>query len=220
MDNRVSFKISKLFDYNNDGHLALLRLMAACNDINTANILMNSDEVYSLVDIKEVKQGLRLYFFRIAVSHFIEAKQAFSSLKITDFGKDLLKNAKQQPSWKDIEGRYAKLVDFFERENPIFSVVKDKIRHGIGFHYSQKHFKEAMLALPDKIKSLIVVGPTYKDTRYVVTDELMGRSILELREDHECILQDLSKMMGHLNAVTSSLLTSFMLDNNALWEEM
>ena len=184
-----------------DAASTILRMMMACNDMQTAN------EALSYWKEKHVQQptgrarGAGMYFIRLQISHLHEALSIIDSIKKYSYLSNLLSRC---------DSRTQKAFDQLSeaKTNRTHISIMAKLRNNLGFHYldkpgGEKWIKKALIERSegDGRHSVVTRGMTCYDWHFkpgddisndITVKEILGISNIDLdNSEKDKILQEL-----------------------------
>lgn len=172
---RLRFNPQEAFPPEDPMSLPLLRLMAATNDalLHQKHAIINRERAETAGDLdKAILNGDLGYHVRMLCGHLFEAGRAFRSLY--DAVSDLLKGD------AEAEQALALLQEIYgdTSEASFYATVLGRIRNLAAFHYKEEQFKDGVVAFGDAPAD-IVISPHRGIGRYVITDQILSRSVWE-----------------------------------------
>lgn len=168
--------VARAFPPDSPQSVPLMQFMAAVNDTITAQLCFLAVDEGEESDVERlISAAKRNYFFRLACAHLYEALVAFRQAERVNALQPLIQ---LMPD----EGRqaYQTLLTSADPANPdtFWYRILRPIRNAGIFHYLSETFREALGACPRNMTSHLVLAPIHGDSRFIVADNLISRTVL------------------------------------------
>jgi hypothetical protein len=175
----LSFNPAEAFPAGDPMSLPLLRLMAATNDalLNQKRTIVAREQAGDLTDLdRSVLNGELGYYVRMLYGHLFEAGIAFRQLDDA-LGSQIDEILKDD---KEAMAALQRLREVYRdtSEDGFNRTVLVRVRNLAAFHYKETQFKEGVTAF-GITDSQIIISPHRGIGRYIVTDQIMNRSVWE-----------------------------------------
>lgn len=199
---KLRFNPSKAFPPDDPISFPLLRLMAATNDalLNQKHTIIARERAESAGALdKTLLNGELGYHVRMLCGHLFEAGRAFRSLDEA-LGDRISALLQGDPEG---EAALARLREVYgdTSEGSFNAAVLGRIRNLASFHYKEEQFREGVAAFGDA-RAEVIISLHRGIGRYVITDQIMSRSVWEFVGGTE---EKLWKMLENAIALSDAL---------------
>jgi len=174
---KLSFIPSEAFPASDPTSLPLLRLMAATNDallIQKRTIIARAQAAALHGLDRKVLNGELGYYVRMLYGHLYEAGIAFRQLHDT-LGAQIDELLKDD---EEAKAALQELRDVYldSSASGFNTAILNRVRNLAAFHYKEAQFKEGVEAF-GTTQAQIILSPHRGIGRYVITDQIMSRSV-------------------------------------------
>lgn len=168
--------VARLFPPDNPQSVPLLQFMAAVNDTITAQLyFLGVGEANGSVAEGLVVAAKRNYFFRLACGHLYEGLCAFRQAERANALRTMVE--RMPPEGRQAYETLLAAADPDNADTFWYRVLRPIRTAGI-FHYLTETFRDALLEYPQGLRNHLVLAPIHGDSRFILTDNLISRTVL------------------------------------------